>query len=93
MKTGCTMKRGPFCLLVSATLAQAADPVAKPIESPLAGATGAVPSPLIDYPTYLQVAAEAGLLREKRQVSEEQFAAMVKTTKLPFIGKEIPRVD
>ena len=35
-----------------------------------------IPNELIDYPTYLRIAREVQPLREKRRLTEEQFAAM-----------------
>jgi 3-mercaptopyruvate sulfurtransferase SseA len=49
------------CILLAASLLPAADKI---------------PNPLIDYARFREIAKEVEPLREKRRVTEEQFAAM-----------------
>jgi 3-mercaptopyruvate sulfurtransferase SseA len=44
--------------------------------APLAQAAEPLPNPLIDYPQFRKIVREVQPVREKRRVTEEQFAAM-----------------
>jgi hypothetical protein len=44
--------------------------------APVLQAADKIPNPLIDYPRFRQIAAEVEPLRERRRVTEEQFAEM-----------------
>ena len=46
------------------------------ILSPILNAADKTPNPLIDYPRFRQIARKVEPLREKRRVTEEQFAAL-----------------
>jgi hypothetical protein len=67
-------------LLVGAAVAQAAEPSQQPAITPSlptwAENGSAVPNPQVDFDQYRKIAAEVGPVREKRRLTEEQFAAM-----------------
>ncbi len=44
--------------------------------TPILHAADKIPNRLIDYPQFRKIAREVGPIREKRRVTEEQFAAM-----------------
>ena len=44
--------------------------------APLIHAADKIPNPLIDYPQFQQIARDVAPVREKRRVTEEQFAAL-----------------